>query len=202
LIHQPIIKRSSPYFALYQAARVKIVAIVTQMRQGLSVLCRIRRRDERLAVVRRTSESFDRPSLLGHSSQPRGFGCILSVVGGVAFIGLALFLTLRHPEQTSIGTSSTNPSAQPPTPQRETFPEPMYGGFGLDACYESHTRCGEEPTTAWCKRDSDGRSSAQRKTSALVGFIRNRSGSDLSAVFLSALRSSTSHVNRRMHFIQ
>jgi hypothetical protein len=157
LIHQPIIKRSSPYFALYQAARVKIVAIVTQMRQGLSVLCRIRRRDERLAVVRRTSESFDRPSLLGHSSQPRGFGCILSVVGGVAFIGLALFLTLRHPEQTSIGTSSTNPSAQPPTPQRETFPEPIYGGFRLDACYESHTRCGEEPATAWCKMKGFGR---------------------------------------------
>lgn len=88
---------------------------------------------------------------IGHNAR------ILSVVGGVAFIGLALFLTLRHPEQTSTGTSSTNPIVQPPTPQRETFPEPMYGGFRLDACYESNTRCGEEPATAWCKMKGFGR---------------------------------------------
>ena len=36
-------------------------------------------------------------------------------------------------------------------PERQTFPEPMYSGSRLDACYEWGTRCGEEPATEWCK---------------------------------------------------
>ncbi len=37
--------------------------------------------------------------------------------------------------------------------ERQTFPEPMYGGYRLDACFEWATRCGEEPATEWCKKN-------------------------------------------------
>ena len=35
----------------------------------------------------------------------------------------------------------------PLAPERQTFPEPMYDEYRLDACYEWGTRCGEEPAS-------------------------------------------------------
>jgi hypothetical protein len=36
-------------------------------------------------------------------------------------------------------------------PERQVFPEPMYGEFRLDACFVWADRCGQEPANEWCK---------------------------------------------------
>jgi hypothetical protein len=70
---------------------------------------------------------------------------VLSFIVGIVFIGLTLFLTSQQIDKPSISGYATS------VPERQTFPEPMYGGSRLDACYEWANRCGEEPATAWCK---------------------------------------------------
>ena len=37
------------------------------------------------------------------------------------------------------------------TPEKQTFPDPMYAGMRLDVCYEWANRCGQEPADEWCK---------------------------------------------------
>lgn len=68
-----------------------------------------------------------------------------SFVAGLAFVGLALYLS--------------SPNGKPPggldEPARpiatKTFAEPMFGGYRLDACYAGVTRCEQETATEWCK---------------------------------------------------
>jgi len=72
---------------------------------------------------------------------------IFSFVAGLAFVGLAVFLSPRpakEPEEAAHAAAAT-------TIERETFEQPMFGDLRLDACYEWAARCGEEPATAWCQ---------------------------------------------------
>ncbi len=71
---------------------------------------------------------------------------VLSFLVGSVFIGLALFLIFYQNDKTSFPDNSG-----PPLSERQTFNEPMYAGYRIDACYEWANRCGEEPATAWCK---------------------------------------------------
>lgn len=69
---------------------------------------------------------------------------ILSFIVGTVFVCLALFFI---PNDTPPLSSDVNP----PSSERQSFNEPMYDGYRIDACYEWANRCGEEPATAWCK---------------------------------------------------
>jgi len=71
---------------------------------------------------------------------------IFSFVAGLAFVGLAVFLGPHPPVE-----PTPDAHAAATTIERETFPEPMFGGLRLDACYEWGTRCGEDAATAWCQ---------------------------------------------------
>jgi TIR domain len=108
-------------------ALVKVVPIENVSALSASAASSIRS-SRQLGEGQKTSSR----QFLSKSSLKRhwGFFAVFALVAGIAI----LLLVYLH------------------SPERQAFPEPMYGGFRLDTCYEFGTRCGEEPATEWCKK--------------------------------------------------
>lgn len=74
-----------------------------------------------------------------------GMARVLSLVVGVLFIGLAIYLKSLPSisEEVEDGAEETE--------IRRTYPLPMQDGMRLDVCMEPGKDCGEPVATAWCK---------------------------------------------------
>jgi hypothetical protein len=72
---------------------------------------------------------------------------VLSFLGGLAFVGFAIFMSLRSRN----GVETHERQAE--TNERRTFIKPMYEGLRLDTCFVWGNRCGEEPANAWCQKN-------------------------------------------------
>jgi hypothetical protein len=69
----------------------------------------------------------------------------LSFFAGLGFVGLAVLLSTHQIKRPPVVPN------EGPRIERQTFPQPIYDGLRLDACYEWAKRCGEEAASAWCK---------------------------------------------------
>ena len=77
----------------------------------------------------------------------------VSLVVGLAFVGLAVLLSLHLIEKWAVerpesGKDSAGAITKGGT---FTFERPMQGDLRLDECYEWGTGCGEKAASAWCK---------------------------------------------------
>jgi hypothetical protein len=84
---------------------------------------------------------------------------VLSFLGGLAFIALAIFVSRQSRNETE--TRERPAFADRSTSrERQTFFTPMQDELRLDHCHEWSNRCGDDAANAWCKTKGFERASS------------------------------------------